>query len=88
MEIKPGRYRHFKGGESPVSGLAKHSETGEATVKAECCRECGKWVKILYQNKNPTLEPIADDVASLGLDMLMRDTEWERGGYNPFLMGY
>lgn len=63
-------------------------ETGEATVKAECCRECGKWVKILYQNKNPTLEPIADDVASLGLDILMRDTEWERGGYNPFLMGY
>lgn len=63
-------------------------ETGEATIKAECCRECGKWVKILYQNKNPTLEPIADDVASLGLDMLMRDTEWERGGYNPFLMGY
>ena len=63
-------------------------ETEDATIKAECCRECGKWVKILYQNKNPTLEPIADDVASLGLDMLMRDTEWERGGYNPFLMGY
>ncbi len=63
-------------------------ETAEATVKAECCRECGKWVKILYQNKNPTLEPVADDVASLGLDMMMRDSDWQRGGYNPFLMGY
>lgn len=63
-------------------------ETGEATIKAECCRECGKWVKIMYQNKNPTLEPIADDVASLGLDLMMRDTEWLRGGYNPFLAGY
>ena len=63
-------------------------ETGEATIKAECCRECGKWVKIMYQNKNPTLEPIADDVASLGLDLMMRETEWLRGGFNPFLAGY
>lgn len=63
-------------------------ETGEATIKAECCRECGKWVKIMYQNKNPTLEPIADDVASLGLDLMMQGTEWARGAYNPFLAGY
>ena len=63
-------------------------ETDEATIKAECCRECGKWVKIMYQNKNPTLEPIADDVASLGLDLMMRETEWLRGGFNPFLAGY
>ncbi|MBD9528071.1 formate dehydrogenase accessory protein FdhE [Paracoccus sp. PAR01] len=63
-------------------------ETDEATVKAEICRECARWVKILYQNKNPTLEPIADDVASLGLDLMMGETEWKRGGYNPFLVGY
>ncbi|SMO95972.1 formate dehydrogenase accessory protein FdhE [Paracoccus laeviglucosivorans] len=63
-------------------------ETEDATVKAECCRECGHWVKIMYQNKNPTLEAMADDVASLGLDLMMRDTEWVRGGFNPFLVGY
>lgn len=63
-------------------------ETEDASVKAECCRECGKWVKILYHNKNPTLEFVADDVASLGLDLMMRDSEWQRGGFNPFLMGY
>lgn len=63
-------------------------ETEQATVKAECCRECGKWVKILYQNQNPTLEFVADDVASLGLDLMMRDTEWQRGGFDPFLAGF
>ncbi|WP_423207626.1 formate dehydrogenase accessory protein FdhE [Paracoccus yeei] len=63
-------------------------EVEDAAVKAEICRECGKWVKILYQNKNPTLEAVADDVASLGLDLMMRDTDWVRGGYNPFLAGY
>lgn len=66
----------------------RSAETDEATVKAETCRECHHWVKILYQNKNPTLEAIADDVASLGLDIMMRETEWTRGGYDPFLVGY
>ena len=64
-------------------------ESGEeATVKAETCDSCRSWVKILYQNRNPVLEPVADDVASLGLDLLMRDTEYRRAGFDPFLLGY
>lgn len=31
-EIRLGRYRHFKGGEYEVLGIAKHSETSEAMV--------------------------------------------------------
>ena len=30
--IKPGRYRHFKGNEYKVIGIAKHSETEEPLV--------------------------------------------------------
>ncbi len=62
--------------------------TGEATVKAETCRECGTWVKIFYQVKNASLDPVADDVGSLGLDVLMRDAGVRRGGFSPFLVGY
>jgi FdhE protein len=45
-------------------------------------------VKILYQVQDPALEPLADDVATLGLDMLMAEDGWKCDGQNPFLMGY
>ncbi|MBV0891117.1 formate dehydrogenase accessory protein FdhE [Paracoccus sp. Z118] len=62
--------------------------SGSATVQAETCDECESWVKQVLQTKNPALDPIADDVASLGLDALMKSGKWRRGGLNPFLIGY
>ena len=32
MELKPGKYRHFKGGEYELLGIASHSETLEPMV--------------------------------------------------------
>lgn len=60
----------------------------DATVKAEVCDECHSWTKIFYQNRNPSLDPVADDIASLGLDMLMRETDYRPAGFDPFLLGY
>ncbi len=62
--------------------------SGEATVKAEACSACGAWVKILYQVRNASLDPVADDVGTLGLDLLMRETGLRRGGFSPYLAGY
>ena len=61
---------------------------GPGTVKAECCSECRSYVKILYQQKDPALDPVADDVASLGLDLKLRETGLRRAGVDPFLLGY
>lgn len=62
--------------------------TPEPAIKAETCSECGRWLKIMYQIRDAGLDPVADDVASLGLDLLMRETEWSRAGFHPFLAGY
>lgn len=71
-----------------VGYRAVETSAEDATIKAEVCDTCHHWVKILYQNKNPSLEPVADDVGSLGLDLLMKDSEYQRAGFDPFLVGY
>ncbi|SFB33258.1 FdhE protein [Rhizobium sp. NFR07] len=60
----------------------------EPVIKAEVCDECQSWTKIFYQNRHPTLEIVADDIGSLGLDLLMKDSEYRRAGFDPFLIGY
>lgn len=57
-------------------------------IKAETCGECHGYMKILNQQKDDALDPIADDVATLGLDLLVRELGFRRGGINPFLIGY
>ena len=44
--VRSGRYRHYKGGEYTVIGVARHSETEELLVvyRPEC-GERGLWVR-------------------------------------------
>lgn len=44
--VRPGRYRHFKGGEYEVVGTARHSETlEELVVYRALYGEGGLWVR-------------------------------------------
>lgn len=46
VEITPGRYRHYKGNEYQVIGIATHSETLEAmVVYRPLYGEGGLWVR-------------------------------------------
>ena len=46
MELKPGRYRHFKGNEYELIGIAKDSETLEPIVVYKALYgEGGLWVR-------------------------------------------
>jgi len=74
---------------SSTDGISYRAIEGKQdTVKTETCDKCRGYVKILHQVQDPALEPLADDVATLSLDMLMAEDGWKRGGQNPLLMGY
>lgn len=61
-------------------------EGDQGAVKAEACGDCGSYLKILYLDKDPLLDPTADDLASLALDLLMDGTGVQRSGPNLFLL--
>jgi FdhE protein len=71
-----------------TKGIGYEEIEGAPVVKAETCDECRGYVKILHQHKEMDVDPIADDVASLGLDLLLREKGYRRGAFNPFLIGY
>ena len=56
-------------------------------IKAEACTPCGSYLKIFYREKMPVVDPLADDVASLTLDLLAAQEGWGRSGVNLFLLG-
>jgi FdhE protein len=58
---------------------------GGSAVRAETCEQCHGYRKILYQEKDPGVEPVADDVASLALDLLLGDQGYQRASGNPLL---
>lgn len=60
--------------------------TGKNAVKAEVCEECGTYLKICYMEHDPHVEPVADAVASLLLDLLVVATGKGPSGVNLLLI--
>ncbi|NUB16754.1 formate dehydrogenase accessory protein FdhE, partial [Azospirillum brasilense] len=54
-------------------------------VRAETCDACHSYLKLLFLEKAPDLDPVADDLATLALDLLLGEEEYRRIGVNPFL---
>lgn len=66
--------------------IAYHAiEGGAEGVKAESCDNCHSYRKIFYQDKNYNFDAMADDLASLTLDMLMGEAGYSRASGNPLL---
>jgi len=59
-------------------------EGSNGAVRAESCEDCNSYLKLLYLGKDPQMEAIADDLATLTLDMLMDKEGKTRGGPNLF----
>ena len=51
-------------------------------IRAEACTDCRTYLKLSCQENVPAAEPLADDAASLALDLLMSHEGYSRGGVN------
>ena len=72
------------------SGIAlqeiEHAADGALRgARAESCERCGHYRKMFMLQYQQYAEPVADDLASLALDILVGEAGYLRGGHNPFL---
>ena len=70
--------------ENHTAGKSVREEGGPA-VRAETCEQCHAYRKIFYQEKDSGVEPVADDLASLTLDLLLGEQGYHRASSSPLL---
>jgi FdhE protein len=69
-----------------TEGIHYHSiQGGSQALRAEACDTCKTYRKICYQEHDMDIEPLADDLASLALDLLMTEEGFHRASGNPLL---
>jgi FdhE protein len=69
-----------------TKGIAYHGLAGGSeALRAESCDECHTYRKIGNLEKDVEIEPLADDLASLTLDLLMNEAGYRRASPNPLL---
>jgi FdhE protein len=77
------------------TGADTGADTGAAPInkaqdpsrvaRAETCDDCHSYRKIFNQEHDFMVEPLADDLASLALDVLVTEAGYTRGSVNPLL---
>jgi len=60
----------------------ENEKATDAPTRAEVCDECKSYLKIFYQDKDARIEPNADDLATLALDVLVDEQGYGRSGPN------
>jgi len=61
-------------------------EGDSGLARAETCDECGTYAKVFYEAKDAGVDAYADDLATLGLDMMVGEAGWSRHAPNPLLL--
>ncbi|MGP1683771.1 MAG: formate dehydrogenase accessory protein FdhE, partial [Giesbergeria sp.] len=55
-------------------------------VEAEACDSCHHYLKIMHVARDVHIEPVADDLATLTLDLLVSEAGYSRHGTNMLLL--
>ncbi|THF62085.1 formate dehydrogenase accessory protein FdhE [Pseudothauera rhizosphaerae] len=60
--------------------------TQRELVRAEVCDDCHSYLKVVYRDKDAAADPVADDLATLALDILVDEAGYMRSGPNPLFI--
>ena len=71
-------------GESAVA--YQHIEGDKGLVQAETCDVCKSYLKLVRRDKDAAVDPVADDLATLALDILVDESGFSRSGPNLLLV--
>lgn len=63
-----------------------HIDNESDAVRGEACEECKGYIKSLNQEKESQADPVADDLATLSLDILMDESGYQRASPNFFFV--
>ena len=55
-------------------------------VRAEVCGDCHSYLKLVLRDKDASADPVADDLATLALDILVDEAGYLRSGPNPLFI--
>ena len=61
-------------------------EGTDGAIQAETCDSCHTYSKIMHTEKNPAVDMMADDLATMSLDILVGEAGYQRYGFNPLLI--
>jgi len=71
--------------ETPIE-VSILGESQEDSVQGECCDECHGYLKLMLQSKDPMMEVMADDLATIGLDIALSNEGFQRTGRNMYFL--
>src|SRR5690625_7988333 len=55
-------------------------------IMAESCASCQTYLKIIHTEREPFADPLADELASIQLDILMGEQQFFKHGLNMLLL--
>lgn len=85
----PSGHQAADGQATPVREIdspASSSRAAKAAIQAETCDSCGHYLKLMHSDRDPFVDPLADDLATLALDLLVSDAGYRRYGVNLMLL--
>ena len=86
LSTKALAYQSLDTAEEAADGEGMSRRAAQAVIQAETCDDCGHYLKIMHTDRDPFVDPVADDLASLTLDLLVSDTGKARHGVNLMLL--